>query len=126
MMAEDTTPLSDLDWIRLSGKRAKGRRPSYFADPAVDKVLAIVMALAGELSVLRERNDTLERLLEQHGLLSRSEIEGYVPGKAAAQERGEATMEYIARIMRGPQQAVDAMKKPDRSIDEVIGDLGRS
>ena len=125
-MTNDTTPASDLDWIRLSGKRAKGRRPAYFDDPAVDQVLSIVMGLASEVSVLRERNDTLERLLEEHGLLCRSEIEGYVPDKTAAQERGEATMAYIARIMRGPQQAVEAMKKPDRPIDDVIAELKTS
>jgi hypothetical protein len=45
-------------------KTAKGKRPVYFEDPQVDKLLAMVIALTGEVSVLRERLDTLERLLE--------------------------------------------------------------
>lgn len=125
MMADTRKATDELDWIRLSGKRAKGRRPEYFEDRAVDHTLSIVMALVGEVSVLRERNDTLERLIEEHGLLKRADIDAYVPDKVAADERGQATMEYIARIMRGPQQAVEALKTPDRPTDEVIKDLGR-
>ena len=45
-------------------KKAKGKKPTFFADPQVDKLMAIVMALAGEVSVLRERLDTVERLAE--------------------------------------------------------------
>ncbi len=45
-------------------KTAKGKRPVYFEDPQVDKLLAMVIALTGEVSVLRERIDNLERLLE--------------------------------------------------------------
>lgn len=116
----------ELDWIGLSGKRAKGRRPSYFDDPSIDQVLSIVMALVGEVSVLRERNNTLERLIEKHGLLKRADIESYVPDKAAAEERGQATMEYIARVMRGQQQAVEAMRKPDPTINDVIDDLSQN
>ena len=46
---------------------AKGKRPRYFADPAVDKLHAIVMSLVGELSATRDRLDALERLLESGG-----------------------------------------------------------
>jgi hypothetical protein len=35
-------------------RKAKGQRPAYFSDPAVDKLLSMTMALAGEVSVLRE------------------------------------------------------------------------
>jgi hypothetical protein len=45
-------------------KKARGQRPEYFADPAIDKVLSITMALAGETAVMRDRMDTIERLLE--------------------------------------------------------------
>jgi hypothetical protein len=125
-MAENPGIPEELDWVGLSGKRAKGRRPSYFDDPAIDQVVSIVMALVGEVSVLRERNNTLERLLEERGLLARSDIENYVPEKVAAEERGRATMEYVSRVMRGPQQAVEALKKPDRPIGDWIDELGKS
>jgi hypothetical protein len=48
-------------------RKAKGKRPVYFNDPENDKLLAITMAVAGELSVLRERLDTIERLARAKG-----------------------------------------------------------
>lgn len=39
-------------------RKAKGKRPYYFANPDVDRLLSMVMALTGELSVTRDRLDT--------------------------------------------------------------------
>ena len=89
--------------------KAKGERPVFFDDPQIDKLLAIIMALTGEVSVLRERLDTLERLLETQGLLSRQEIEAYQPDDAAAAERDQWRAEYIERVLRVVQQERDAV-----------------
>jgi hypothetical protein len=112
----------ELDWIALSGKRAKGRRPDYH-DFATDRLVSIVMALVGEVSVLRQRLDTAERLLEAKGVLSRPEIEAYEPDRQAGYERGVETKAYIARVMRGVQQAMEAVEADDRPVDEVISAL---
>ena len=53
-----------VDWIGRAGTRAKGARPKYFEDPATDRLLSIVMALAGEVAVVKERLDSVERLLD--------------------------------------------------------------
>lgn len=110
----------EIDWISRSGRRAKGKRPEYFEDPALDRLYSTVMALVGEVSVLRERNDTLERILESNGSLNRQDIEAYVPDRDAGFERGLATREYIARVMRGFQQDVEAMDSDDPPIDEWV------
>ena len=110
----------DLDWIARAGKKAKGKRPAYFEDPAIDRTLSIVMALVGEVSVLRERIDTVERLLDAKGSISRADIEGYEPDKSSARERGLLTKEYIARIMRGVQQDLEALAEVDQpSVEEI-------
>jgi hypothetical protein len=101
--------MEELDWIARAGAKAKGKRPQYFDDPAVDRILSILLAVAGEVSVLRERLDTIERLLDANGTISRADIEGYEPDREAAYERGLATKEYIARVMRGVQQDMEAM-----------------
>ncbi|KAB8315045.1 hypothetical protein SD81_034190 [Tolypothrix campylonemoides VB511288] len=82
------------------GKTAKGKRPVYFDDPQTDKVLAIVMALIGEVSVLRERLDTIERLLEAKDILAIADIEAYQPDDEVAKEREQWRAEYIARVLR--------------------------
>ncbi len=81
-------------------KTAKGKRPVYFEDPQTDKVLAIVMALIGEVSVLRERLDTIERLLEAKDILAIADIEAYQPDESVAKEREQWRAEYIARVLR--------------------------
>lgn len=112
-----------MDWIGLAGKRAKGKRPEYFEDPAIDRILSIVMALVAEVSVLRQRQDTVERLLDARGMISRADIEGFVADKDAAYERGLETKAYIARVMRGVQQAMEAMAVDEKPIEQVSKEL---
>ena len=109
----------DVDWIARAGAKAKGKRPQYFDDPAIDRVLSILLAVAGEVSVLRERLDTVERLLDAKGAISRADIDAYQPDAGAAYERGLATKEYVARIMRGMQQDMEAMATAEPPVEDV-------
>jgi len=88
----------------MSGQRvprvAKGKRPQYFADPATDKLMAIVVSLIGELSVTRDRLDALERLLETSGSLSRQQLDAIEFDDAATHERDRERKDYIGRVMR--------------------------
>jgi hypothetical protein len=115
----------ELDHIKLSGSKSKGRRPYFFDDPAVERVLNITMAVAGEVAVMRERMDTIERLLEAKGLLTRAEIEAFEPDAAAAEQRQQWHAEYIARILRIVQQELEALTNPELNQDvvEIAEDL---
>ena len=108
-----------IDWIARAGAKAKGKRPQYFDNPAIDRTLSILLAVAGEVSVLRERLDTVERLLEAKGTISRADIEAYQPDRDAAYQRGLATKEYVARIMRGVQQDMEAMAASEPPVEDV-------
>ena len=81
-------------------RKAKGKRPAYFNDPENDKLLTITMAVAAELSVLRERLDTIERLVSARGLLSLGEIEQYRPNEQVSAQREIWRAEYLERILR--------------------------
>lgn len=115
----------DFDWVALSGRRAKGKRPEFFEDPALDRLYSTVFALAAEVSALRDRQDTLERLLDAKGVVRREDIEAYEPDRLAGEERGLATRAYVARIMRGFQQEVEAMEASDPPIMDVVERLSR-
>lgn len=116
----------DIDWIALAGRKAKGKRPQYFDDPAIDRLMSIVMAVAGELAVTRERLDTIERLLAAKGTISRADIDAYKPDRDAGYERGLATREYIARILRGVQQDMEAIGEIDPPLEDVARQLQES
>lgn len=108
------------DAITEAGAKAAGKRP-YFLDEEVETVLAITMAAVQELAVARQRIDTLERLLEGKGVLSRDEIETFAPDPAAAVERALANQEYIARVLRIVQQRGEAAAVPDDVASEDVG-----
>ena len=117
----------ELDPLVLANRRAKGKRPQFLDDPAVERVLSITMALAGELSVARERIDTLERLLVQRGVLGADAIQTFVPDAAALAARDAWGREYIARILRIVDQDVQAMRDAaEPSVEQWMDELGRN
>lgn len=69
------------------------------------------MALTSEVSVLRQRLDTVERLLEAKGILSLLEIENYQPNDEVAEEREHWRAEYIARVLWVLQENLDALNR---------------
>jgi polyhydroxyalkanoate synthesis regulator phasin len=105
--------------------KAKGRRPYFFDDPAIDKLLTIAMALAGELAVARERLDTVERILAQKGLLTPDEIDAYRPDEASKEERAAWRADYIARVLRILQNEYEALDqtRADADYEDVVRDL---
>jgi len=111
--------------LAQAGRKPAGKRP-YFLDAEVERVLAITMAAVQELAVARERIDTLERLLEARGVVTREAIEGFVPTAAQAAERGLWTQEYLARVLRIVQQegeAVAASAAGDLYSEDVAVEL---
>ena len=117
--------MSVVDALAGAGAKAAGKRP-YFLNEENETTLAILMAVVQELSVTRQRNDTLERLLEQHGVIQRDEIENFVPDKVAAAERGLATQELIARVLRIVQQRGEAARNTnEKASEDVAGEISQ-
>jgi hypothetical protein len=112
----------NLDWIERSALKAKGKRPQYL-DPEDERILSILMALAGEVSVMRERMDTIERLLDAKGMISREDIESYSPDLETGRERNLITREYIARIMRAVHQDMQALSELEPPIEDVVKEM---
>jgi hypothetical protein len=112
----------DLDWIGRAGLKAKGKRPQHL-DPEDDRMLSMLLALVGEVSVMRERMDTIERLLESKGTISRTDIESFTPDLETGRERNLIIREYIARVMRGVQQDMQALAEIEPSIEDVVKEM---
>lgn len=81
-------------------QRAKGPLPQYFDDPAIDQLHAALLALGAELSVACDRIDTLERILERHGLIARAEIEDFTPDEQAAAQRAGRREALVAALLK--------------------------
>lgn len=79
---------------------SKGKRSRFYEDPAIDQVMTIVLELMAETSALRERVDTIERLLDEKGSVTRDEIEAYQPDAKVEAERSAWNQAFIRRVMR--------------------------
>lgn len=81
-------------------RKAQGVRPQYFDDPNMDQMHAMIIALATEVSVMADRFDTLERVLDEKGSVSRADIEAWEPDETADAERHEKRDQLIRRLFR--------------------------
>jgi hypothetical protein len=81
-------------------RKAKGQRPTFFDDPDTDKLVSMLMGLAGEVSVMRDRMDTIERLLGEKGLLSQSDIDNFEPPEDVLMQRAETREMFLGEITR--------------------------
>ncbi len=102
-----------------SPRTPKGKKPAYFADPATDKLLQMVITLAGELSVTRDRLDLLERLTTQPGALEAMSLSG-----DEVTERDASRADFVARVLRVLNQDLEEITNPDaRGFDEMVAEL---
>lgn len=86
--------------VRLP-RSAKGKRPKFFPEePAADRLLTIVMALATDVAALRERMDTLECLAAGKGLILADEIEAYEPSVQDRERREAWRQAFMDRLFQ--------------------------
>ncbi len=90
--------------------RAAGDHTVFLGDPVQETLLSMVMALTAEVSVLRERLDAHERLLDGAGLpVGPAAVDAFVPD-AAAREYRQATRQ---RILRHVMRAINERLPPE-------------
>lgn len=98
-------------------KVAKGKRPYFFDDPSVDKVLAMVMALTGEVSVLRDRLDTHEKLAQDKIWPTPANVEAFEISEEIEKERDASRAEYLGRVMRIVTEELERLKRDQADSD---------
>ena len=111
--------LSPVDIQKLAIEKSKGKRPKYLDERSNDHLLSMIMVLAEELSVTRERADTLERLLEAQGVINRDYIETFVPNEEQAVERQLRGSEFASRLIRSVRQEIDGLSGTQKSTEEM-------
>ena len=90
-------------------RTAKGKKPIYF-DSVTDKLLSMVLTLTGELSVTRDRLDTVERLIEKHKLFKQDDIDTFELTDAVNQVRSDRRAAYIARVLKSVQDELEGLQ----------------
>ena len=111
---------------------AAGDHTVFLPDPVQETLLSMVMALTGELSVLRERLDAHERLLGEAGLpLAPAQVDQFVPDAEAREYRHGVRKRILRHVMRAinerlPPEELGAQGRAYEAImEEVQRDPGR-
>jgi len=79
---------------------AAGRRPAFFSPDGVDQILTMVLELATELWVLRERVFVIEAVAAEHGLPLKSAVESYTLSEAQRAELAGMRAEMMSQLFR--------------------------
>ena len=69
------------------------------------------MALTSEVSVLRDRLDTVELLGEQAGWLGPGAVDGFVPGMAVRERREAAREAYLGRVLHILKSEIEGLEQ---------------
>jgi hypothetical protein len=79
-------------------KDAKGKRPQFYDAPGMDHAMSMIMVLANELSVVRDRLDLIERASAKRGVDLAADIETLELDQAALEEREARRQEFLGRL----------------------------
>jgi hypothetical protein len=85
------------------------KRPTFFDDPGVDWCWATITALSVEVVALRERLETLERILERKGGLLAGEIDSYEMDERESDARRTRRDEFTGRVFYVLDQEFNAL-----------------
>jgi hypothetical protein len=74
-------------------------RPRQIDELTPDQLVAALLRLAMEVSVLRDRLHSHELLLEKHDLLSTEAVDEFQAPPEATRQRQQASMELIEKLL---------------------------
>ena len=78
---------------------AKGKKPIYLDERSIDNLMAMIMTLTQEISVLRDRLDTIEKLLVSKKEITLEDIETFEPDDDLVEERRDRRQMLLKRVL---------------------------
>ena len=77
---------------------AKGKRPQFYEAPGMDQAMSMILVMANELCVVRDRLHTLEIAAGRRGLDLASDIETLELTQAELEEREARRQDFLERL----------------------------
>jgi hypothetical protein len=106
-------------------RTVRGKRPDFFETPGVDDAMSMILVLAQELTVLRERLDSAEIVAARHGIPLAAEIEALQPDAALLAAREAWRQSLFDRLFQVTNQRRGELENrhtPEayaRTLDEI-------
>lgn len=89
----------------------RGGRAYFFDDPAIDKLLNMLVVLAGEVWTLRERLAAMEAIQVRQGGLAAGEVDSFEFGADDEAKLGAMRKEFIDSLFRILQEQVEQARE---------------
>ena len=106
-------------------RHARGKRPGFYETSGLDQAMSMIMVLASEMSVLRDRLDSAERAAKASGLDLAAGIEALDLDQQALEERAVRRQELLQRLfyvqLKDAEEAAEAQTTEayTRTIAEI-------
>ena len=99
--------------VRLARKRVAigPPRPQYLDSRDADKLMIMMLALAAEVSAMRDRLDTHEALAEKHVAPIADSVEAYELPATRRAQRETRRVAMLHRVLRVLTEEVDAIRE---------------
>lgn len=110
-----TTMAEENVYDKMRARVPKGERPTFFADPSIDRLWWVMLAMLGEVTTLRDRLDAHERLASRHGLYTAADVDAFEPTPDEAQARAEQRERLVERTLRSITIEVEAARRAGSS-----------
>lgn len=79
-------------------RHAKGKRPGFYQTEGMDEAMSMIMVLASEFCVLRDRIDTIEHIAKAKDIDLAAEIEKFQPGPDVLEAREKLRQGFLDRL----------------------------
>ena len=105
----------------------RGKRPEFFETPGVDDAMSMILVLAQELTVLRERLDSAEIVAARHGIPLAAEIEALQPDPALLASREAWRQAFFDRLfyLSNQRRAELEQRHTPESYAKTIDEIAR-
>jgi hypothetical protein len=111
--------------MRQLERNAKGKRPLFYDTPGMDEAMSMIMVLANELMVVRDRLDTVEKVAAAKGVMLDAEIEAFEPDQEVLEARELrrqdflARLFYLARKQAAELQSNDSAERYKKALEDI-------
>lgn len=112
----------------LPADRARGDHTQFTDNPMDEALLDMVMALLGEVCVLRDRLDAQERLHADGRAVSPATVDAFIPGEGEEAARQRVRNRMIAHVMRPLRERLlpDELTRFNRDYREIFEEVQRA
>lgn len=113
---------------RQMQRHARGKRPQFYEVPGLDEAMSMIMVLANELSVVRDRLDTVEKVAAAKGIILDQDIEAFEPDEAVLEAREVRRQDFLSRLFYLARKQAHELQSgdDDKRYVGVLDDIAKS